>query len=167
MVWFIRAIFCIARGLVYPGHSLFCALAGLSGPFSARHVQCMSDICKRWVAESGWGGEVVLSSDAVPPQPPPASPSGSNVADAAAASPVRARPPSAAAAPHAPPSRAAARLASPSSASTSRSAATAAASPGKSAPAAAASPKTKKLHRHFCLEEWADGPPPHELRQSE
>ena len=142
MVWFIRAIFCIARGLVYPGHSLFCACSGLSGPFSARHVQCMSDICKRRATECGWGGEVVLSSDAVPPQPPPASPS--NVADAAAASPVRARPPSAAAAPHASPSRAAARLASPSSSSTSRSAAAAAASPGKPAAADAASPKTKK-----------------------
>ena len=86
MVWFIRAIFCIARGLVYPGHSLFCACSGLSWPFSARHVQCMSDICKRRATECGWGGEVVLSSDAVPPQPPPASPS--NVADAAAASPA-------------------------------------------------------------------------------
>ena len=34
MVWFIRAIFCIARGLVYPGHSLFSAWSGLSGLFS-------------------------------------------------------------------------------------------------------------------------------------
>ena len=34
MVWSILAVFCFASGLVYQGHSLFCAWSGLLGLFS-------------------------------------------------------------------------------------------------------------------------------------